>query len=236
MSEKLDGIRGIWDGKTLISKNNYPINPPKEWLENFPPFSLDGELWLSYNAFEKTSSIIRNSKSTLKEWKQITYYVFDVPNICEKCNLKERLGILEEYLKSHFTPQIKIIPQIPIQNQEHLQSYFQEILAKNGEGLILRDNINSNIAYKYKAYEDSECEVIGYTQGKGKFKGQLGAILCQAFIDGAYKTFKIGSGFSNKERKSPPPIHSIITYKYFGFTANKLPKFPVFLRIRDKNF
>ena len=145
-------------------------------------------------------------------------------------------SFLEEYLKSHFTSQIKIIPQIPIQNQEHLQSYFQEILARNGEGLILRDNINSNIAYKYKAYEDSECEVIGYTQGKGKFKGQLGAILCQAFIDGAYKTFKIGSGFSNKERKSPPPLHSIITYKYFGFTANKLPKFPIFLRVRDKNF
>ena len=51
--------------------------------KNFPPFSLDGELWLSYNRFEETSSIIRNSKSTLKEWEQITYYVFDVPNICE---------------------------------------------------------------------------------------------------------------------------------------------------------
>lgn len=91
MSEKLDGIRGIWDGKTLLSKKNYPINPPKEWLENFPPFSLDGELWLSYNRFEEASSIIRNSKSTLEEWRQITYYVFDVPNICEKCSLKERL-------------------------------------------------------------------------------------------------------------------------------------------------
>ncbi len=236
MSEKLDGIRGIWNGKSLLSKNNYPINPPKEWLENFPPFSLDGELWLSYNRFEETSSIIRNSKSTLEEWRQITYYVFDVPNICEKCHLKERLEILEEYLKFHFAPQIKIIPQIPIQNQEHLQSYFQEVLARNGEGLILRDNIKPNIAYKYKAYEDSECEVVGYTQGKGKFEGQLGAILCQASINGVDKTFKIGSGFSDKERKSPPPLHSIITYKYFGLTANNLPRFPIFLRIRDKNF
>ena len=83
---------------------------------------------------------------------------------------------------------------------------------------------------------DSECKVIGYTQGKGKFKGKLGAILCQANFKGELKTFKIGSGFTQKERENPPPINSLITYKYNGFTKNNLPRFPVFLHIRNIDF
>ena len=35
VSEKLDGVRGYWDGKTLMSKNGIPFNPPAEFLENF---------------------------------------------------------------------------------------------------------------------------------------------------------------------------------------------------------
>ena len=67
MSEKLDGIRGIWNGKTLHTRNNNPLNPPNFWLKNFPPFSLDGELWLDYESFEQTSSIIRTSNPHTKE-------------------------------------------------------------------------------------------------------------------------------------------------------------------------
>ena len=43
--------------------------------------------------------------------------------------------------------------------------------------------------------------------------------------------FKIGSGFDDKERENPPPIGSLITYKFNGYTAKGLPKFPVFLRL-----
>lgn len=240
MSGKLDGIRGIWNGKTLNTRNNYPINPPKVWLKNFPPFSLDGELWLDYQSFEKISSIVRNSNSSLKEWQNITYNVFDAPNICQDCTLLERLDKLQKYLDKNSSPSIKIIPQIQIQNKQHLQSYFQEILNQNGEGIIIRKNDtpygDSSNTYKYKPYMDSECEVIGYTQGKGKFEGMLGAIICQAKIQGVQKTFKIGSGFSTKERQSPPPLHSIITYKYNGLTKNNLPRFPTFLHIRYKEF
>ncbi|MCI2236405.1 DNA ligase [Helicobacter sp. CaF467b] len=240
MSEKLDGIRGIWNGKTLHTRNNNPLNPPNFWLKNFPPFSLDGELWLDYESFEQTSSIIRTSNPHPKEWQKITYYVFDAPNVCQNCTLLERLDKLQKYLDKNPTPHIKIIPQIKIQDKTHLQSYFQSILDKKGEGIIIRQNDspynNSNHSYKYKPYMDSECKVIGYTQGKGKFKGKLGAILCQANFKGELKTFKIGSGFTQKERENPPPINSLITYKYNGFTKNNLPRFPVFLHIRNIDF
>jgi hypothetical protein len=44
MSEKLDGIRAYWDGKTFWSKNAKIINVP-EFLKKLPSFPLDGELW-----------------------------------------------------------------------------------------------------------------------------------------------------------------------------------------------
>ena len=62
--------------------------------------------------------------------------------------------------------------------------------------------------------------------GKGKFKGMLGSISCK----NQRGEFKIGSGFKDKDRKNPPPIGSIITYKYRGLTAKGLPRFATYWR------
>lgn len=37
-SEKLDGIRGEWNGTTMLSKQGNPIQVPPYFLKNFPPF------------------------------------------------------------------------------------------------------------------------------------------------------------------------------------------------------
>lgn len=73
----------------------------------------------------------------------------------------------------------------------------------------------------------------GYTQGKGKNINGIGAIWCEGEVLGEKKYFKIGSGFSSAMRLNPPKIDTIITYKYQGYTKNKLPRFPIFLRIRE---
>jgi len=41
----------------------------------------------------------------------------------------------------------------------------------------------------------------------------------------------IGTGFSNKERRNPPAVGTVITYKFTGTTKKGLPKFASFLRI-----
>ncbi|WP_409337764.1 DNA ligase [Helicobacter winghamensis] len=233
MSEKLDGVRGIWNGESLKTRNGNPMQPPKFWLENFPPFILDGELWLERNAFEKTLSVIKSADK--ERWEKITLQVFDVRGVCEHCTLQERLKILQKYLDKNPNKFIKIIPQIPIKSQLHLDEFYRNILEKGGEGVIIRNNVFSNVGYKLKPFLDAECIVKGYTQGKGKNIGKLGALICEAMINGIQKRFKIGSGFSEKERENPPQIGTTITYKYQGFTKNGLPRFPVFLRIREED-
>ena len=59
MSEKLDGIRAYWNGEQLLSRNGLTFFVPAYFLENFPSYELDGELFLARGEFEKCVSIVR---------------------------------------------------------------------------------------------------------------------------------------------------------------------------------
>ena len=60
MSEKLDGVRCLWDGKTLYSRNGNKFYPPSYFKEALPKnFELDGELWTKRDDFQKCVSIVK---------------------------------------------------------------------------------------------------------------------------------------------------------------------------------
>jgi DNA ligase-1 len=229
MSEKLDGIRAYWNGKQLISRSGKIINTPKWFIKNYPPFEIDGELWSKRDDFDNISSIVRDKIPT-DDWKNIKHYIFEVPNA--KGGLFERLNKVKPYENRY----IKILKQIKIENKQHLNTFLDNVLAKKGEGVVVRDpntsyiNKRTSKALKVKKFYDAECRVLGYTQGKGKYSGMIGAIKCE--LSNGVK-FKIGSGLTFDMRKSPPKIDSIITFKYQNLTKNGKPRFPIFLRIRE---
>lgn len=232
MSEKLDGVRGYWDGKKLLSRQGKIIQAPQFWLENFPPFALDGELYTKRDDFENIASIINSSKRQ-DDWKEIKLYVFDLPDA--NGTLFQRLEILQDYLNQNPNDFIKIIPQIKITSKEQMQEYFEDIIANKGEGVVLRD---PNIAYeakrsqkalKYKARNEANCEVVKINKGKGKYKDLMGSLECQ-MLNGV--KFKIGSGFSDENRANPPQIGDIITFVYENLNKDNIPKFPRYLRVR----
>jgi DNA ligase-1 len=228
MSEKLDGIRAYWDGKKLLTRSGKIIHAPKWFIKNYPPFEIDGELWTKRNDFENIVSIV-NDKIPSDGWKKIKHYIFEVPN--QKGNLFERLKKVKPYENEI----IKILPQIKVKDKKHLESFLDEILSKNGEGLVVRDpkvpyiNKRTSKALKVKKFLDNECKVVGFVDGNGKYSGMIGAIKCQ-MDDG--KVFKIGTGFSDKLRLKPLKIGTIITYKYQNLTKYGKPRFPVFVRVR----
>lgn len=228
MSEKLDGIRGYWDGERLLSKAGNDLNAPKFFTKNFPPFELDGELWTKRGDFENILSIVKSGKN----WEKLTYNIFEVPNA--NGNFSTRLNKIENYLKINQTEYIRVIEQIECKNLRHLERVFNNLISKGAEGVMVKNpnaeyqNGRSDNLLKLKPYFDAEAKVIGYREGNGKFKGQLGSIL----VEFQNKKLYIGSGFSQKERENPPKIGEIITFKYSGFTKNQIPRFPVFLRVR----
>ena len=47
MSEKLDGIRALWNGEHFITRSGNIIVAPESFTKYFPSEQLDGELWYS---------------------------------------------------------------------------------------------------------------------------------------------------------------------------------------------
>jgi DNA ligase-1 len=133
------------------------------------------------------------------------------------------------------SPNVQVIPQFRLTNKSQLMFKLDELVAQGAEGLMLHhqgayyeDGRNANLL-KLKKHQDAEATVIAHNLGKGKYKGLLGSMLVE--LDNGLQ-FKIGSGFSDIQRQNPPPIGSIITFKYFGFTAKGIPRVASFLRVK----
>ncbi len=236
-SEKLDGVRAYWDGRNLLSRNGKILAAPEAWSAHFPPFALDGELYTARGEFEKIQSIVMDKMPSVAAWSEVKFYVFDVPEAGG--GLLERLSELEKFIAKN--PQagqnLKIIKQVKVKDNAEFAAFAEQIVAKGGEGAVAREpnalyeRKRSKNALKYKKFKDAECVVVAHKVGQGKFSGLLGSVVCENLSD--KKRFKIGSGFSDKERANPPKIGSVITYKYQNLTAKGLPRFPVFLRVRE---
>jgi len=233
MSEKLDGVRGIWDGRRLISRGGKTIHAPAWFTRGFPPFALDGELWSARGEFETITSIVRRETPD-DRWRQIRYHIFEAPH--QPGGLRQRLGVLRDYLRATPDTRITIIPQITVESAEHLQDFLAEVTATGGEGVVVRDPSTPYqtgrlaSALKVKTYQDAECVVREILPGKGKFTGLMGALRCR-MTDGL--EVNIGSGFTDALRANPPPPGSTVTFKHYGWTGKGKPRFPVYLRRRD---
>ena len=232
MSEKLDGIRGYWNGKRLLTRKGKALHPPQWFLHNFPSFALDGELWSEGNRFEFIQSTVLD-KTPTDDWQKVTYNIFEVPNAIG--DFPARLQKAKKWFKANPNSYIRIIPQVICRDAEHLSQFLKEIKSKGGEGVIIK---NPDMEYhtgrspyilKVKISDDMEGTVISINPGKGKLVNMMGSLTVQ-LENGV--VFKLGTGFSNALRRAPPDIGALVTFKYFGFTKNGKPKFASFIRIR----
>mgnify|MGYP005817387103 CR=1 FL=1 len=64
--------------------------------------------------------------------------------------------------------------------------------------------------------------------GKGRHAGRLGALVVE-LPNGL--TFSVGTGFTDDQRRNPPPVGSTITFRYQELTDRGVPRFPSFVRV-----
>jgi DNA ligase 1 len=233
MSEKYDGLRGYWDGRKLWSRQGNIIHAPDYFLAELPrDVALDGELWIGHGKFEETISIVRSERPD-DRWKRVHFMVFDAPQA--KGTFEQRMQLLRATF-----PQdnrfVRVVVQECCQGVAQLLAERDRVVRLGGEGLMLRQPESvyeagrSPTLLKVKPYDDAEATVIAYEPGKGKFAGKLGAVRVRT-DDG--REFSIGSGFTDAQRESPPPVGTVITYRFRGLTAKGLPRFPSYLRVRQ---
>jgi DNA ligase-1 len=232
MSEKLDGIRGYWTGKQLLTRQGRVIHAPTWFTRNFPPFALDGELWRKRNDFAFVQQTVLDAVPT-ENWREITYNIFEVP--VADGDFPTRLGKAGQWFCAHPTPHVRIIEQIGCRGADHLDAFLAGIESMGGEGVVIKDPTlsyqtgRSAHVLKVKNFSDMEGTVIAHNPGKGQFEGLLGSLTLR--LENGVQ-FKLGTGFTLAERKTPPPIGSSVTFKYYGFTNNGVPRFASFMRVR----
>lgn len=234
VSEKLDGIRAYWDGQQLWSRSGQPIRPPAWFVKEFPRQALDGELWLGRGQFERLSGMVRKTAPVDEEWRRVSYQLFELPGASG--TFTQRLDQLQHLVETAHVPWLTAVEQFRVMSRALLHARLNAVVAEGGEGLMLH---RADAAYvtgrsedllKFKPHLDREARVVAYLPGKGKHAGRMGALL----VNDDGREFRLGTGFTDAQRENPPPISCLVTYRYQGLTAKGLPRFPVFLRMRDE--
>lgn len=233
VSEKYDGVRAVWDGKQLITRQGNIIHAPVWFTKDLPKTPLDGELWLARGKFDALSGAVRKTNPVDAEWKNIAYLVFELPNApgTFEARAKRMVDIVKQANLSH----LKAVKQFRVNNEEALKNTLKQVVANGGEGLMLHRadapyiSGRSHVLLKLKLLLDAEAKVVGYTQGRGKYQGKVGALIVET-PEGI--RFKLGTGLSDVQREKPPKIGSLITYTYRDKTKTGKPKFASFLRER----
>ncbi|MGE0607120.1 MAG: DNA ligase [Pirellulales bacterium] len=232
ISEKLDGVRAWWDGKQFLSRQGNVFHSPAWFTAGLPDTPLDGELWLARKAFQRTVSIVRRQTGD-ELWRELKFRVFDMP--AHGAPFEQRIAQVQACLRDLRTPFAEAVEQACCRDFDHLQGELSRIIELGGEGLMLRqpgssyESGRSNTLLKIKQFFDTEAIVVRHQPGKGRHKGRLGALEVE-LPDGT--RFSVGTGFSDAQRESPPPIGSQITFRYQELTDRGVPRFPSFVRCR----
>ncbi|MCK0512555.1 DNA ligase [Aromatoleum buckelii] len=233
VSEKLDGVRALWDGRMLRFRSGQPIAAPQWFLDGLPREALDGELWIGRRSFEQLSGVVRKQQPVDDEWRQVRYMVFEMPEA--PGSFTARIARIRA-VTAGGPPWLEAVEQFRVANAAALQRRFERVVAAGGEGLMLHRADaqwvagRSDVLLKLTPWLDAEARVVAHRPGKGRLQGMLGALEVET-PDG--RRFRIGSGFSDAQRRAPPPIGATVTYRYRELTAKGLPRFPRYLRVRE---
>ena len=233
VSEKYDGVRGFWDGRSLRTRGGATVAAPAWFTAGWPETPMDGELWAGRGRFGHAQSTTRQQQPDEAAWRQMRFMVFDLP--AHGGVFDERLGALKTLVASIEQDWVQAVPQQRVATDAALQALLQRTVRAGGEGLMLHKGSSlyrsgrSDDLIKLKIHEDTEALVVGHLPGKGKHAGRLGALLVEMPTG---QRFRLGAGLSDADRANPPPIGSWVTYRFRGTHEGGLPRFASFVRVR----
>jgi DNA ligase 1 len=233
VSEKFDGVRGYWDGQRLLTRQGRVIAVPPEFTAGWPAHPLDGELWAGRGRFTQAASAVARDRPEREAWRDLHYQVFDLP--AHPGTFEARHAELVIRVAALGQPWVQAVSQSRVADVGALQALLKQTVANGGEGLMLHraDALyrgeRSDALLKLKLHEDADALVVGQEPGRGKYAGLMGALWVQ-MPDGL--RFRLGSGFSDDDRREPPRAGATVTYRFRGLNPSGRPRFATFLRER----
>ncbi len=225
ISEKYDGVRGKWNGQQMESRTGKIYTIPdfiRDQLlkivdEDGNPMELDGEIWFGKDTFTIASGSARRQDNDPELWKQMTYMVFDTPDL--EIPFEDRVEKVYSSIRKvkEQVPNIKGVRYVKFDPEETtIEKELQRVESLKGEGIMLRRPgslyvcTRSHDLLKVKSWIYKEAIVTGYVEGTGKYVGMVGSLMVECENDddedesGASEAirFKVGSGLTDWQRYS----------------------------------
>lgn len=256
---KLNGVRALYQVQTFQSRDEKVWKPEvvrhlteelRDINNGLGNFVLDGEFYYHGMRLQDINGAIAVNRSSPREdTNKIEFHVFDVVDPYRK--FSERWfevyhGLIDA---SQHLPHVKVVPTSVAHNWSQVEQHFHLYTSTGYEGIMLRpdglyefgDHIGRNgnsttfrsrNLWKHKHWEDDEFECVGITQGEGKAKIGIGALVCKTKDGNA--TFGVGTGFTDQDRidfAMYPPVGKQVKVRYLVLTADGKPFNPSFVAI-----
>ncbi len=235
VSEKYDGVRAYWNGRQMVTRSGAAIPAPAWFTHGWPEQPLDGELWAGRGQFAQAVSAVRQLIPDDDTWRKLRFMVFDVP--AHGGVFRERIEAYQGLVADMHQPWVQATPQWRVNTRPELLAVLNERVADGAEGLMMHRDTGlyrahrSNDLLKLKLHSDAEARVVAHVAGRGQLKGLMGALELETPQG---QRFNLGTGFSRADREQPPPVGSLVTYRYQGLTRSGLPRFAHFLRVHPE--
>lgn len=259
---KLDGVRClavVRDGKcTLYTRSQKVIDTVPHVvaaieriskLRKAPNFVLDGEL---YNHelkgdFNRILGAIKR-KGVGEDSHLVYYYVYDLPSHRTltagplSFPFSHRIEVLTELIGAAPIPLV-VVDTILVTREDDMRELAAKFMRDGYEGAMYRstsgyyEGKRSRHLLKVKTMRDGEFEVVGYTEGRGKLMGKVGAWVCKTKDRVEFKAKMEGSlddlpPFGSADANSY--IGQFLTVRYQGLTPDGSLRFPVGVKFKDE--
>lgn len=272
-SAKLDGVRALVVDGVVMSRSLKPIpnNAVQKKFGRKEFNGFDGELIVgapgAKDVYNKTVSTVMSHDGSADD---VRFFVFDnfIAGSCQTFATRSS-NLAEHILKVGRGLHVIHLGHRVINYSQDLLEFEQECLANGYEGVMIRrldggykqgrSTLKEGLLLKLKRFEDSEAEVIGFTQlmhnANAAVRNELGQQERSSRKEGLVpleklgalkvrdlKTkveFEIGTGFTDGDRmrlwktRNQGLIGRLVKYKSQPVGVKEKPRFPVFLGFRD---
>ena len=239
--QKIDGLRlilTIKDGEvTTTSRTGTTFTGLDHITKEYAGFDdvvLDGELYSRTLTFEQISSVVRKGDVNDPRMGSIFFYAFDIIN---EDTYHQRVIYLDTLVSG--LAHTEVVPWYLVNSHEEVEAKHKIFLAEGWEGTMIRNidslyqkNKRSYDLLKFKEFLDEEFGVIGYRAGKGKFENV--PIFLLHCAGGDFEAVPKGDQALREDylRNAESYIGSLATVRFFEYTADGIPRFPVLIDFR----
>ena len=236
---KLDGVRLLVSKDGGISRTG-KIIPGTEVLGKGlePGQYVDGEAYDPNLSFEDLTSTFKTDPLKLK------FYVFDFFDLKAEALARDKMTFEQrwKYVKEEiYNPHYEYVETFSVKRHKDMEGYHKMFMQQGFEGTMIRDPFSvyevgqrSNYLLKYKDFQTEEYEIVGAKTGHGRDADAV-VWVCKT-QDGQQFTVRPEGTIAQREehyKNYKEYIGKMLTVRFQNLTAQKVPRFPVGVVIRD---